>query len=152
MKAQDSYVGLELRQRRVRPFVTRKDVMLMRTGDHRGVFTCSTSGHFRLTTIPDSGTESSTSKASLPMRLCDVRLSPDGSTLAYGGDEVDLSVWDVERTLSSTSITSTAEASSSFTEGKKRKTPSTNELLPAELWRAKNVRSLREERSFRFVC
>ncbi|CUA72461.1 hypothetical protein RSOLAG22IIIB_01131 [Rhizoctonia solani] len=65
------------------------------------------------------------------MRLNDIRLGPSCSSLAYGGEEVDLSVWDVERTFSD-KPQSTDEA------GKKRK-KGKNELMYAEVWRAKQL-------------
>jgi ribosome biogenesis protein NSA1 len=68
------------------------------------------------------------------MRLCDWRLSPDGSSFAYGGNEVELSLWNTELALSASSISAndTLMASSS----KKRKRDA---LLPGETWRARNV-------------
>jgi ribosome biogenesis protein NSA1 len=56
-------------------------------------------------------------------------VSPDGTSLAYGGEEVDLSIWDVEKTFSTT-VTP-------IELGTKRK--SKTALFPAEQWRAKNV-------------
>lgn len=78
-----------------------------------------------------------TSKASLPMRLCDFQLSPDHKSFAYGGDEVDLSVWDVERAFSAEPIALTSYGTEN--PPTKRKKPSSSDLLPGELWRAKNV-------------
>src|SRR5688500_15938098 len=114
----------------------------------RGVYTTTTSGHLRLTILSSEGEASASStskthKGMLPMRLCDVRLSPDSSHIAYGGDEVDLSLWDVERALGLSSIAEESTNNQEQADGgnsKKRKKPSSNELLPAELWRAKNVR------------
>lgn len=68
------------------------------------------------------------------MRLCDLQISADERYLAYGGDEVDLSIWDVGNALSSTS---SSTASGDEVVGKKRK--KRTELFPAEVWRAKNV-------------
>ncbi|KAG6911489.1 hypothetical protein DXG01_014563 [Tephrocybe rancida] len=53
-------------------------------------------------------------------------MSSHQHTFAYGGDEVDVSVWDTER----------AFALPSESEGGKRKRDT---LFPGELWRAKNV-------------
>lgn len=66
------------------------------------------------------------------MRLCDWRLAPSGQHFAYGGDEVELSVWDAERAFTEPLPSSTSE-----TTGTKRKRA--DALLPAEIWRAKNV-------------
>lgn len=101
----------------------------------RGVYTCTTSGHLRLTPRPTEGTEHTFHKASLPMRLCDFHLSPNQKSFAYGGDEVDLSVWDAEAAFASSKPLKPTESS----ETKKRKKPSSNDLLPGEIWRAKNV-------------
>lgn len=102
----------------------------------RGVYTCTTSGHLRLTPRPTEETVQTFHKASLPMRLCDFHLSANQKSFAYGGDEVDLSVWDAEAAFASSSASlNTAEPS----ETKKRKKPSSNDLLPGEIWRAKNV-------------
>lgn len=74
------------------------------------------------------------------MRLCDFHLSPDESSFAYGGDEVDLSVWDSERAFSINSSTSVSITEGNSQPEKKRKKPSSNDLFPGEIWRAKNVR------------
>lgn len=67
------------------------------------------------------------------MRLCDWRLSLDEKTFAYGGDEVELSVWDTERAFASSAPSTTGKTESAQ---KKRKR---DELLLGEVWRAKNV-------------
>ena len=67
------------------------------------------------------------------MRLRSWHLSPGGESFAYGGEEVDLSIWDTERAFQSSQPTN----SSSDTSGKKRKRGT--ELVPGEIWRAKNV-------------
>lgn len=71
--------------------------------------------------------------ASLPMRLNDMRLSPSFSSLTYGGNEVDLSVWDVERTFSEKPPTP-GKVGSKRKKGK-------GDLMYAEIWRAKQVSS-----------
>ncbi|KAF8636642.1 hypothetical protein AX17_003450 [Amanita inopinata Kibby_2008] len=68
---------------------------------------------------------------SLPTRLRDWKLSTDEAKFAYGGDEVDLSVWDTELAFQVS-----VEKGNSL-EAKKRKR--NDALLPAEVWRAKNV-------------
>jgi ribosome biogenesis protein NSA1 len=65
------------------------------------------------------------------MRLCEWRLAPDKSTFSYGGDEVELSVWDLEMAFGPKQPQPESPSS------KKRKRAS--DLLPGELWRAKNV-------------
>jgi ribosome biogenesis protein NSA1 len=64
------------------------------------------------------------------MRLCEWRAAPDGKTFSYGGDEVELSVWDLEAAF--------APKQPAPEDTKKRKRG--NDLLPGELWRAKNAR------------
>ncbi|KAF9069690.1 hypothetical protein BDP27DRAFT_1325203 [Rhodocollybia butyracea] len=77
------------------------------------------------TSVPSSTT-------SLPTRLCDWRLSENQETFAYGGDEVDLSVWNTERAFHNR-----FDDLSSSTTTQKRKRDGT--LFPGEVWRAKNV-------------
>ncbi|KAH9180761.1 hypothetical protein EDB89DRAFT_2122170 [Lactarius sanguifluus] len=69
--------------------------------------------------------------AILPMRLCEWRPAPDGKAFSYGGDEVELSIWDLEAAFAPKQRAPQPEGT------KKRKRG--NDLLPGELWRAKNV-------------
>ncbi|TFK88696.1 hypothetical protein K466DRAFT_488406 [Polyporus arcularius HHB13444] len=101
-----------------------------------GVYTCTSNGALRLTKFGQDASESSTSLATLPMRLCEWRLSEDGRVFSYGGNEVELSVWDTERAFSQQGGPDAASPPPP-TEGKKRKR--TPELLHGEVWRAKNV-------------
>ncbi|THH07439.1 hypothetical protein EW145_g3382 [Phellinidium pouzarii] len=111
--------------------------------DPKGLFWCTSNGalgfapHDETKSIP--AFSSSYQKCSLPTRLCAWHLSADATSFAYGGDEVDLSVWDTERALQagngSTIEKSATEAKS--TESKKRKREA--ELFPGEVWRAKNL-------------
>ncbi|KAI0664913.1 hypothetical protein C8Q70DRAFT_1049108 [Cubamyces menziesii] len=98
-----------------------------------GVYTCTSNGALRLTKPGENGAESSSAVATLPMRLCEWRLSQDASTFAYGGDEVELSLWDTEAAFSKDS----APTQSTPPESKKRKRG--DQLLPGEIWRAKNL-------------
>jgi ribosome biogenesis protein NSA1 len=76
--------------------------------------------------------------ATLPMRLKDWKLGPDGRMFAYGGDEVEVSLWDAEHAFSAdTSTNGEKKAEPRAKEGKKRKRG--DDLLPGEVWRAKNV-------------
>jgi ribosome biogenesis protein NSA1 len=70
------------------------------------------------------------------MRLKDWRLAPDGHSFAYGGDEVEVSLWDAERAFSSSTVNPHGKMDTTK-EGKKRKR--SDDLLSGELWRAKNV-------------
>lgn len=70
----------------------------------------------------------------LPSRLCDWKLSDDSKTFAYGGDEVDLSVWDTELSFSA------QPTNTKPTEGGSKKRKRNDDLFPAEIWRARNVK------------
>ncbi|KAI0781044.1 WD40-repeat-containing domain protein [Trametes elegans] len=99
----------------------------------KGVYSCTSNGALRLTKPGQEGAEPSSSSATLPMRLCEWRLSSDEQTFAYGGDEVELSLWDTGRAFSQPTSVPPQPPS----EIKKRKRG--DQLLPGELWRAKNV-------------
>ncbi|KAA1469473.1 hypothetical protein DENSPDRAFT_878950 [Dentipellis sp. KUC8613] len=98
----------------------------------RGVYSCTSNGALRLTTLGEDGDASTSTShtAVLPMRLATWQLSPDEKTFAYGGDEVELSVWDTEKAFMAKRTEPTSEV-------KKRKRA--QDLLPGEVWRAKNV-------------
>jgi ribosome biogenesis protein NSA1 len=70
------------------------------------------------------------SLAVLPMRLCCWKTSSDNKSFAYGGEEVEVSLWDTERAFSQP-----IEDEMGSTQKRKRG----GILLPAETWRAKNV-------------
>ena len=80
----------------------------------------------RLSPITDHSTNCT---VRIPTRLNDWRLSSTEEFFAYGGYEVDLSVWDAERAFS---------ADTPAFAGQKRS--HNDALLSAEIWRAKNVR------------
>jgi ribosome biogenesis protein NSA1 len=69
------------------------------------------------------------------MRLCEWRLAPDNTTFSYGGDEVELSVWDLEAAFAPKQQAPPSKPESPSSKKRKRAA----ELLPGELWRAKNV-------------
>ncbi|KAG6832373.1 hypothetical protein H0H92_002641 [Tricholoma furcatifolium] len=95
----------------------------------KGVFSCTSNGALRLSSL---GCEGSLAPglSSLPTRLQAWRMSSRHDTFTYGGDEVDVSVWDTNRAFTSHPV--------SESEGKKRKRDA---LFPGELWRAKNVQN-----------
>lgn len=112
LRAGQKYVGLDIFQ--------------------QGIYSCTSNGALRRTVnIEDESPTSQT--AVLPMRLSDWRLSSDGSTFAYVGDEVELSVCDVEQIFASKS----PPGATASVNGQKRKRR--NDLLPGEIWRARNV-------------
>ncbi|KAL1746364.1 hypothetical protein HDZ31DRAFT_34290 [Schizophyllum fasciatum] len=97
------------------------------------VLTCTANGALRRTRPSEGQVDADI--AALPARLCDWKLSSDGRAFAYGGDEVELSVWDTERAFASRPTDASEPAPPPA--GKKRKR--NDVLLPGELWRAKNV-------------
>ncbi|KAF9005604.1 hypothetical protein BDQ17DRAFT_1239871 [Cyathus striatus] len=99
------------------------------------VYTCTSNGALRWTSIAQF---SESQSVSLPNRLFDWKLSTSTDFFAYGGDEVDVSVWNVERAFQHTSEVVKSPASDSTSAGsKKRKRNDT--LFPGEIWRAKNL-------------
>jgi ribosome biogenesis protein NSA1 len=84
----------------------------------------------RLTPLTNEGDQLCPLLSSLPTRLHDWRLSSNQETFAYGGEEVDLSVWNTE----------TAFLPRPGVEGPiSRKRKRNDALMPGEIWRAKNV-------------
>ena len=102
----------------------------------RGVFWCTSNGALAFASgqseCSSSMLSSEIEKASLPKRLQTWQLASDASSFCYGGDEVDLSVWNTERAFSGK-----LSEGNEVTETKKRKRG--DELFPGEVWRAKNV-------------
>jgi hypothetical protein len=90
----------------------------------------------------DNSQPSPSQLASLPTRLSDWRLSPNGEAFAYGGDEVDLSVWNTELAFQHKQENGTSVSTENT---KKRKRG--DALFPAETWRAKNVSFTRRLRT-----
>ncbi|EED78598.1 predicted protein [Postia placenta Mad-698-R] len=98
--------------------------------DLQHAISCTSNGALRLVHLGAEENAPSTQTGVLPMRLCDWRLSHSGETFAYGGDEVELSVWNTEAAFTR------LPAGDSGSESKKRKR---DQLLPGEVWRAKNL-------------
>ncbi|KAK0459674.1 uncharacterized protein EV420DRAFT_1537129 [Desarmillaria tabescens] len=111
LKANQKYVGLSIAS--------------------QGIFTCTSNGALRMTPrfSAESEARAESRIALLPTRLHSWKLAVDQETFAYGGDEVDLSLWNTEQALQQLS---TADVTS-----KKRKR--NVDLFPGEIWRAKNV-------------
>lgn len=128
LKSGQRYVGLSISER----YVSTQEMYI--SAAHlafRRVFSCTSNGALRSTTLGEDTSAPSGQTSVLPMRLCDWRLSHDARSFAYGGDEVELSVWDTE------SAFAPREKSSDDNNTKKRKRE--DQLLPGEVWRAKNV-------------
>jgi ribosome biogenesis protein NSA1 len=90
-----------------------------------------------MVTLPEQNSNAastSSQTAVLPTRLRDWTLSEDETKFIYGGDEVDVSMWSTELSFRSPKESGGREDGPS---GIKRKRD--DSLLPAELWRAKNV-------------
>lgn len=98
---------------------------------NRTIYSCTSNGALRMTTLGEDDATISHKLSSLPTRLCDWRISSNQETFSYGGDEVELSVWNTEQ-----SFARTAEHSAE-PETKKRKRR--DALFPGEIWRANNV-------------
>ena len=65
--------------------------------------------------------------------MAEWRLASNEETFAYAGDEVELSVWNTERAFSS------EKPIVKDSEGQSKKRKRSEQLLPGEIWRAKNV-------------
>ncbi|KAG2077828.1 WD40 repeat-like protein [Suillus decipiens] len=98
------------------------------------VFSCTTNGALLMSILKDDNSGVSHKLAALPSRLWDWRLSYDRQTFAYGGDEVEVSLWDTERAFDPPSESS---PKGPLANSKKRKQSVT--LFPGEVWRARNV-------------
>jgi len=93
----------------------------------RGVYFCTNTSKLQLALLPTSDSPLLIQHATVPCRLLDWRLSSNEETFAYGGYEVDLSVWNIERAFT---------RADSFT---KLQMTKSEELFPCEIYRAKNV-------------
>lgn len=71
---------------------------------------------------------------SIPSRLCDWKLSDDYQSFVYGGDEVEVSVWDTSRALDPSRRLLPMSAV-----GTKRKKGQKSERFDGEIWRGQNV-------------
>ncbi|KAG8907390.1 hypothetical protein FRB99_004415 [Tulasnella sp. 403] len=96
-----------------------------------GVYTCTSRG---ILSLQPFSTSTPLRTTSLPTRLKDFQLSPSATHFAYGGDEVDLSVWDAERAFSAP-----IEISEEALKKKRKSRKDKVKLLHGEVWRARNV-------------
>jgi len=104
-------------------------------------FTCTSGGTLRRTSLIRDEVDNSKNfrvdaqnHVDLPSRLCDWRLSEDGLNFAYGGDEVDVSLWNTDRAFQTAN---SAELNASQSTLKRRR--KNQDLYPGEVWRARNV-------------
>ncbi|TIB83185.1 hypothetical protein E3Q06_03016 [Wallemia mellicola] len=101
----------------------------------RGLVAATSSGHWSY-----KASKAEEHYLSLPTNLKDMRVSPNGSTFAYGGLEVDLSIWDAKRALEISENTPTAPKVVSIQGAtKKERKKAKDQLLDGEVWRAKNL-------------
>lgn len=116
------------------------DAVPLMCGNSRGVYSCTSNGALRLTKPGEDNSGPEAQLAALPSRLSEWRLTTKGDAFAYAGHEIELSIWDTERAFSS-GLQDNSEGNktsdSSETPSKKRKR--NEQLLPGEIWRAKNV-------------
>ncbi|KAF5381026.1 hypothetical protein D9615_003912 [Tricholomella constricta] len=97
----------------------------------RGIFSCTSNGAMRLTSLKNDPEPMPPQLSALPTRLQAWRMSPNQESFTYGGDEVEVSVWDTERAFF-------PRPESTGSENKKRKRDT---LFPGEIWRGKNVQN-----------
>ncbi|KAG8884302.1 hypothetical protein FRB97_004566 [Tulasnella sp. 331] len=110
----------------------------------QGTYTCTSRGHLRLTPHQTNDQTVGTALpaapliAYLPTRLKAFQLSPiDQRQFAYGGDEVELSLWDVERAFTKGGTRSEREGAGKtkvLKKGRKKE-----KLFAGEIWRSRNV-------------
>lgn len=109
---------------------------------------CTNNGHLSLAQWADDSIDSPVLENTVvPKRLCDWRLSSDSKHFVYGGEEVEVSLWDTTRAFDHTRNTRKSEPSS---QAKKRKATGPG-LLDGEVWRAKNVRKLTNWLTFALI-
>ncbi|KIJ44106.1 hypothetical protein M422DRAFT_228749 [Sphaerobolus stellatus SS14] len=94
------------------------------------VISCTDGGHLRLIYREEGGETKAPLTTAIPKRLCEWVLSDDGASFAYGGDEVEVSVWDTSRAFDSSRNVLPPQT------GGKRKNM---DLIEGEVWRARNV-------------
>ncbi len=102
-----------------------------------GIYTCTSNGALRLAK-PRDDDQVVSDLATLPMRLSEWRLSESEENFAYTGDEVELSVWNTELAFS-------AKSEDKVVDNPPKKRKRNDELLPGEIWRAKNVGAIWSE-------
>ncbi|KAG6878728.1 hypothetical protein C0993_011543 [Termitomyces sp. T159_Od127] len=96
----------------------------------RATFSCTSNGALRSISFGNGAESLEFCLSSLPTRLHAWRMTSCYDKFAYGGDDVDVSVWDTERAF--------IPQPPAELQGKKRKRDA---LFSGELWRAKNVQN-----------
>jgi ribosome biogenesis protein NSA1 len=129
-KNRSTFVGLAVTDRWVALVCTYINALKQRY--LRGTYACTSNGALSLCSSPLSESSGQLQTALLPTRLRCWNLSGNQSNFCYGGDEVDLSLWDAERSFQSPSPEDQFQPTL-----KKRKRDS--QFFPGEIWRAKNV-------------
>ena len=108
-----------------------KSLNLIDISLRRGIITATSIGQFTLNTTEGEATSS----RFLAPNLKDLRVSHSGASFATGGDEVELSTWDLEASLAAASIDDNAAEPQPPSKKRKKDDP----LQAGETWRAKNV-------------
>ncbi|KAI6028356.1 hypothetical protein F5J12DRAFT_715033 [Pisolithus orientalis] len=101
------------------------------------VFSCTSNGALRLSTLGEETRLPTHKLAALPSKLTEWRIGCNKETFAYGGDDVELSVWNTERAFQPSSPSEDASSISPVNTKKRKRAGDT--LFPGEIWRAKNV-------------
>ncbi|KAG8786819.1 hypothetical protein FRC15_010638 [Serendipita sp. 397] len=97
----------------------------------QGILQSNQRGQVRLTKLGSDKDGETSHTCNVPMNLRHLAASPSGAHFAYGGTEVNLSLWSLEK-----SFQQSAETVSSSKPGKRGRG---DQLFPGEIWRAKNV-------------
>ncbi|KIK59864.1 hypothetical protein GYMLUDRAFT_245061 [Collybiopsis luxurians FD-317 M1] len=129
LKNGQRYIGLHCSEKSVSFFNFFNLTIAQPSYEYRHVFSCTSNGALSMRPVEQESLDSPTFlNTSLPTRLCDWRLSDSLDTFAYGGDEVDISVWNTERAF--------RNPPADITTSKRKRN---NTLFEAEIWRAKNA-------------
>ena len=108
-----------------------KSLNLISISLRRGIITATSIGQFTLNTTEGE----TTCSRFLAPNLKDLRVSHSGASFSTGGDEVELSTWDLEASLAATSIDDNPAEPQPPSKKRKKDDP----LQAGETWRAKNV-------------
>ncbi|GJJ12158.1 hypothetical protein Clacol_006399 [Clathrus columnatus] len=101
------------------------------------IISCTNNGHLSLMQQTGVDMDNVMLKNTLiPKRLCDWKLSFDSKNFIFGGEEVEVSLWDTERAFDPSRNVRKHETLSQLPKKRKSKTL---DLLEGEIWRAKNV-------------
>ncbi|KAF9246568.1 hypothetical protein BU15DRAFT_39865 [Melanogaster broomeanus] len=129
--------GLERRQEWKETRMKPDQTFVGLASTQNSVYSCTSNGALRLTVIGGDEAGPTHKLGALPSRLTDWRLGPNQETFVYGGNEVEVSVWNTERAFAPQHEPPSSDSTSHSGVGTKRKRA--DALFPGEIWRAKNV-------------